>query len=168
MILIPIFVISFLLYSAEKESYNVRSFAASLPAPEAKILLVNSANAVYNNPLSDPYYKFKASLALSDAGYSKESYNELKNLLVYDPRNLDYLTAMAFFAAKKGDTELAIKSNIQITKLDPWNAANFLELGIRYSEIGSIAEARIMFQRVLDFAPNSEQASLAKDYLEKL
>ena len=166
-ILVPISIISVLLYSAEKETYHARSFAASA-APEAKNFLMNSANAVYNNPLSDPYYKFRVSLALSDAGFSKESYNELKNLLIYDPRNLDYLEAMAYFAALYGDIELAVKSNVEITKLDPWNAANFVELGIRYSEIGNKAEALKMFQRVLDFAPNSEQASLAKDYLEKL
>ena len=167
MILIPISIICFFLYSSEKDSYEARSFAASA-TPEAKNFLINSANAVYSNPLSDPFYKFKVSLVLSDAGYSEESYNELKNLLIYDPRNLYYHGALAYFAAKNGDIELAIKSNIQITKLDPWNAVNFVELGIRYSEIGNKAEARKMFQRVLDFAPNSEQASLAKDYLEKL
>ena len=165
--LMPIIVVSFYLYNAEKESYNVRSFAASA-APEAKKFLLNSANKVFENPLADPYYKFKVSLALSDSGYSEESYTELKNLLIHDPGNLYYLKAMAYFAAQHNDIEMAINSNIQITKLDPWNAVNFIELGMRYSEIGKKDDARKMFQKVLDFAPNTESSKQAKINLDKL
>ena len=145
----------------------VRTYAAS-PTPEAKNMLLITAKNIFDNQLADPYYKFRISLTLADAGYTEESYAMIKKLNLQDPRNLDYLEALAYFAAQRNDIETAIKSNIEIIKFDPWNAVNYVELGARYSEIGNKEEARKMFLTVLDFAPNSEQAKIAKIELDKL
>jgi O-antigen ligase len=165
--LIPLIMLSFLLFNAEKQTYMVRAYAAS-DAPEAKNLLLASAGNVFDNQLADPYYKFKVSLALADAGYAEESYAMIKKLHLQDPRNLDYLKALAYFAAQRNDFETAIQSHIEITKFDPWNAANYIELGRRYTEIGNKEKAREIFLTVLDFAPNSEQANIAQMELDKL
>jgi O-antigen ligase len=165
--LIPLILISVALFNAEKQAYMVRGYAAS-PAPEAKNLLLITANNIFDNQLADPYYKFRVSLTLADAGYAEESYAMIKKLNLQDPRNLDYLEALAYFAAQRNDIETAIKSNIEIIKFDPWNAVNYVELGARYSEIGNKDEAKKMFLTVLDFAPNSEQAKIAKMELDKL
>ena len=92
----------------------------------------------------------------------------IKKLHLQDPRNLDYLKALAYFAAQRNDFETAIQSHIEITKFDPWNAANYIELGRRYTEIGNKEKAREIFLTVLDFAPNSEQANIAQMELDKL
>jgi O-antigen ligase len=165
--LIPLLLISVVLFNAEKQAYMVRTYAAS-PTPEAKNMLLITAKNIFDNQLADPYYKFRISLTLADAGYTEESYAMIKKLNLQDPRNLDYLEALAYFAAQRNDIETAIKSNIEIIKFDPWNAVNYVELGARYSEIGNKEEARKMFLTVLDFAPNSEQAKIAKIELDKL
>jgi O-antigen ligase len=164
--LVPLLVLSSLLFNAEKQAYMVRAYAASVE-PEAKNLLLASAENIFDNKIADPYYKFRVSLALSDAGYAEESYAMIKKLNLQDPRNLDYLKALSYFAAQRNDVATAIKSNIEIIKFDPWNAVNYLELGTRYVETGDKAEAKKMFQTILNFAPNSEQAKIAKMELAK-
>ena len=165
--LMPLLVLSSHLFNAEKQAYMVRAYAASVE-PEAKNLLLASAENIFDNKLADPYYKFRVSLTLSDAGYAEESYTMIKKLNLQDPRNLDYLKALAYFAAQRNDIVTAINSNLEIIKFDPWNAVNYVELGARYSEIGNKEEARQMFLTVLDFAPNSEQAKIVKMELDKL
>ena len=165
--LIPLTLISAGLFNAEKQAYMVRAYAAS-PAPEVKNLLLITAKNIFDNQLADPYYKFRVSLTLADAGYTEESYAMIQKLNLQDPRNLDYLEALAYFAAQRNDIETAIKSNIEIIKFDPWNAVNYIELGTRHTEVGNKEEARKMFLTVLDFAPNSEQAKIAKMELNKL
>ena len=167
LVLIPVVVFSAYLYSSERDTYMVRGFATST-SPADRAMLFEYASNVINNPMSDPYYKFKASLALADAGFEDESYTEIQKLLYGDPRNLDYLKAMAYFALQRGDINVATDAKIAVIRYDPWNAVNFLELGTLYSELGNKNEARKMFQKILDFAPNSEQAKLAKTNMEKL
>lgn len=167
LILVPVIVFSAYLYSSERDTYMVRGYATST-SPADRAMLFEYASNVINNPMSDPYYKFKASLALADAGFADESYTEIQKLLSGDPRNLDYLKALSYFALQRGDLKVATDAKIAVNRYDPWNAVNFLELGILYSEIGNKNEARKMFQKILDFAPNSEQAKLAKTNMEKL
>jgi len=165
--LMPLLVLSSFLFNAEKQAYMVRAYAES-PAPEAKNMLLVTAKNLFDNQLADPYYKFRVSLTLADAGYTEESYAMIKKLNLQDPRNLDYLEALAYFAAQRNDVATAIKSNIEIINFDPWNAVNYLELGTRYVETGDKVEAKKMFQTILNFAPNSEQAKIAKMELAKL
>ena len=167
LILIPVIVISTYLYMSERDAYMARGFATST-APADKTMLLKYYNNLINNPLADPYYKFRASLLLSDAGYSAESYTEIQKLILTDPVNLDYLKAIAYFASQRGDTNIATKARLEIVKNDPWNAINYNELGTLYYEIGKKDEARKMFQKDLDFAPNTDQAKLAKLSLDKL
>ena len=44
------------------------------------------ADNIFDNQLADPYYKFRVSLTLADAGYTEESYAMIQKLNLQDPR----------------------------------------------------------------------------------
>ena len=165
--LIPILLISSFLYKFEKDTYMVRVFASST-TQEGKSMLVKYFDGVTKNPLADPYSRFNSSLILYDAGFSKESYAEINKLLKSDPRNLYFLRSVSYYASQQNDLNLSIKSLEKIAQVDPWNAVNYNALGALYGETSKKEEAKKMFQKVLDFAPNTEQAKLAKENLDKL
>jgi O-antigen ligase len=166
-ILIPILIISTFIYKFERDTYMVRVYATST-SQEDKALLLKYFRDVADNPFSDPYYKFKSSLIIYDAGFADQAHIELQKLLIQDPVNLGFLNASAYFAMQRRDIDLAIKLRMAITQRDPWNALNYIELGALYSAINNKTEAKKMFQKVLDFAPDTEQAKLSKINMDKL
>jgi hypothetical protein len=50
---------------------------------------------------------------------------------------------------------------LQIAKYDPFNAANYLQLGRNYKSIGDLAKMNEMRSKILSFAPNTEEAKQA-------
>ena len=55
----------------------------------------------------------------------------------------------------------AIEYRIAITELDPWNAANYLELGRYYKSQGAKEQSELMLNKILSFAamhPIAEEA----------
>jgi Flp pilus assembly protein TadD len=92
----------------------------------------------------------------------------LNKLIDSDPRNIYYLNAIGYLASQRQDLELAIKSLSRIAEVDPWNAVNYNQLGTLYLQMGNKEQAKNVFQKIIDFAPNTEQAQLAKTNLEKL
>ena len=167
LLLIPIVIVSSYLYRAEKDTYMVQAFAFS-NTQEGKSALIQYFDDLTKNPLSDPYYKFKSALLLYEAGFSEQSYSELNKLIDSDPRNIYYLNAIGYLASQRQDLELAIKSLSRIAEVDPWNAVNYNQLGTLYLQMGNKEQAKNVFQKIIDFAPNTEQAQLAKTNLEKL
>ena len=49
----------------------------------------------------------------------------------------------------------------QITKLDPWNADNYFNLGMLYKKIGDNSNALIMKNKILSFAQGTEISNKA-------
>jgi O-antigen ligase len=167
LLLIPIVIISSFLYRSESDMYQVRSFSNSITDTDKNILREHTINLM-KNPLADPFYKLRASLALHDAGFVDESYAEINNLVKADPRNLDNLQSIVYLQLSSGKNIEAIDNMVEISKYDPWNAQNFLRLGQTYLELGEVEKAKITFAKILTFAPNSEQGKLAKLNLDKL
>jgi tetratricopeptide (TPR) repeat protein len=167
LLLIPIVIISSFLYRSESDMYQVRSFSNSITDTDKNILREHTINLM-KNPLADPFYKLRASLALHDAGFVDESYAEINNLVKADPRNLDNLQSFVYLQLSSGKNIEAIDNMVEISKYDPWNAQNFLRLGQTYLELGEVEKAKITFAKILTFAPNSEQGKLAKLNLDKL
>jgi tetratricopeptide (TPR) repeat protein len=55
----------------------------------------------------------------------------------------------------------AIEFRKQIEKYDPWNAKNFLQLGVDYKLMGDYESMMVYKEKILKFAPNSEEAKTA-------
>jgi tetratricopeptide (TPR) repeat protein len=122
-------------------------------------------NKVINNPLSDPFYKYRAAYFLLDMGYTDEAYNIILSSHKLDPRNPDYLQGLANFEESKQNIQNAISIRSKISNTDPWNADNYLKLMILYKQSGDVVSALAMKNKILNFAPNTDIAKSASEAL---
>ena len=134
-------------------------------APQNKEKVLEYANKMLDNPFSDPFYKYRTSLFLFDMGYTDKSYEIVSNLHTYDPKNLDYLQGLAYFEEVRNNVPNAISIRNEITKNDPWNAANYLKLLVLYKDSGDLVKATSMKNKILSFAPNTDIAKTASEAL---
>ena len=159
---IPILVIAILFNRVERDVFFMRS----LPVNESnKSIAKNYAQKVIDNPLAEPFYKFKAHLTLFDFGFTKESLILLDQLLEQDPTNLNYLSAKAYYQEIYDDILGSIRTRELIADNDPWNADNFFVLGLLHAKSGNSDRATYYKSKVLAIADNTEIGTRAKNEL---
>lgn len=164
LILIPTSMISYSLYRAETDTQLARTYASQAGNADKQQVL-RFANNVINNPFSDPNYKLQVSLYLVDVGLIPESLTFVKSISDNDPRNLESLRWLALYETQNNKVENAIKYRIQISKLDPWNLRNYLELGNLYKTLGDFSNMNQVKEKILSISSNSEFAIKAKQEL---
>jgi tetratricopeptide (TPR) repeat protein len=130
-------------------------------------LFVNIQN-VLKIPFLDPYYKVILADILFRSGYTSDAKNLAQSLLKQYPDNVDIALALTYFNEATGDVLEAIKLRQEISRLDPWNAKNFLNMGQLYEYTKQTKEAQKSYLRIIQFAPNSELAKTAQEKLDKL
>jgi hypothetical protein len=162
--LIPIVILTLSLSRVESNVLVVKSLAN--PAiSENRNRVFDYANKVITNPLADPSYKLQVSLVMADMGYKEEAFIQIKNLSSGDPRNLDFLRALIFFESENQNVKNLIVLRNSVSKYDPWNAQNYLELCKLYKFSGDLVKAKEVQEKIISFAPNSDQA---KDAIKEL
>ena len=161
---IPVIFFSTFLFKFESDSYNLRAVSNGRP-PNYIELIGNLNNSLAKNPISDPFYKFQAALALVDIEQSSKAESQIKDLLEEDPRNTLYLSWLALNSTTKKDFRQAIDYRLRISDHDPWNADNLLKLGLLYLEIGDASSAYEMKLRILSFADNHPIGESARNNL---
>ena len=117
-----------------------------------------------DTPLIDPSYKLMAATKLIQGGFT-EGLVEAERVLAKDPRNLDALKLLAETYEKIGDLAKANQYRIQISKLDPWNAANLLVLAQNYKKQENLTQSQVMVEKILSFASNHPIADEARKLL---
>lgn len=158
--LIPVVFICSLLYRAETDTYLARALAnPNFPQNSSQVL--SYANRVFNNSLADPQYKFQISLSLVDMGFVKESHEQVLKLNESDPRALEFLRWLALYEVEQANYQQAIYFRNKIAELDPWNANNYLDLGVLYKAIGDQENTAKMLVKISQFAPNTSIYKLA-------
>ena len=85
----------------------------------------------------------------------------MDKLLTNDPRNLDMLITRAAVSEFMQDYKKAIELRLSMDKYDPWNVKNYLQLGVDYKYLGDYDSMIIQKNKILKFAPNSEEAKTA-------
>jgi len=162
--LIPIVILTLSLSRVESNVLVVKSLAN--PAiSENRNRVFDYASKVLTNPLADPSYKLQVSLVMADMGYKEEAFIQIKNLSSGDPRNLDFLRALIFFESENQNVENLIALRNSVSKYDPWNAQNYLELCKLYKFSGDLVKAKEVQEKIISIAPNSDQA---KDAIKEL
>jgi hypothetical protein len=162
--LIPIVILTLSLSRVESNVLVVKSLAN--PAiSENRNRVFDYASKVLTNPLADPSYKLQVSLVMADMGYKEEAFIQIRNLSSGDPRNLDFLRALIFFESENQNVENLIALRNSVSKYDPWNAQNYLELCKLYKFSGDLVKAKEVQEKIISFAPNSDQA---KDAIKEL
>lgn len=162
LILIPSLVISAYLWQAESDAFSIRSLQG---LNQYKDILNGYINELEQNPLGDRFYKFESYRLLAESGDSQDSVAKIRNLLADDPRNLFYIQWLAWFEQEQKDYNSAILSRKRIAELDPWNAQNFLNLGILYKQVGDRESMNQMLQKILSMPSGKSLADTARKEL---
>jgi tetratricopeptide (TPR) repeat protein len=158
--LIAIVFVSFL-YRGEVIPMQAISFYNSTSPTESSPKHFEMAQKIFNMNLIDPNYKFDSAKRVAMTGKKDEALSQLNSLNKYDSRNLEYLLAISALSENMTDYKFAILKRNEITKLDPWNAKNYLELGRDYKLIGEFTEMERCKKIILEFATNTPEASIA-------
>ena len=159
-VLVPVLFISTNLWNSESDMRLVRQYATS-DISNKNLLVYKYSQKLLSNKFVDPRYKFQASLHMVDAGYLAESYEQIAVLHKNDPRNLDILRWLAEYHKSKMDYKSEVSSRNDISVLDPWNADNYLSLGVAYKQMGDLSNSKRMLEKIMSFAPNSDIAKKA-------
>ena len=110
-----------------------------------------SSKSVINNPFTEPYYKYQVATFLITNGFDAEGFKLLNEMIVKEPTNLDYLNSRAGFYEQLGKYQLAIIDRKSIESMDPWNARNYLIMGLDYKYLGDLANMKQSLDKILKF-----------------
>jgi tetratricopeptide (TPR) repeat protein len=149
------------LYRSESNMYQTRT-RYNPAAPENAAPLHEYALKTLNSPLVEPYYKLMSATYLVASGFTDEGMKQLIELHKQDPRNLDLLTTLAEFNEQMNKLNEAEIFRIQIAKLDPWNAANYLRLGLIYKDQGRFSDMTAINTKIQSFASKTAEGEQAK------
>ena len=156
--LTPIIVVVVLLGRFEDQTY----LNATLVSPSEKNLVLANNEKIINNPLVDPYYKFRVALNLIDSGYMDKGVDIVKSLSEEDPRQLDYLKVLVRVEMTRNNLSKAVELRESISKLDPWNAQNYFELALLYKSLGNNEQVRKIKEIILDINTSTAYSNQAK------
>lgn len=159
--ILPVLIFSTLFSKSETDLNFMKRFSV----PENKQIMLERANSISNNPVSDPFYKYISALYLDSIGATEEAYRITKIIFKSDKRNLDYLKGMVYFEFNRNNIPEVISIRRKIVQVDPWNAENYFQLLILYKNSGDLLNANAMKDKILSFAPNTEIANKALEVL---
>ena len=166
LVLIPVIIFSTTIYKIERDLFILKGI--SNPAfPENKQPVLQYVNKVLDSSLVDPFYKYRSAFFLYDMGFKNESYKVFSNLLVVDPFNPDFLRGKVFIEESRNNIAGVISAREQISKVDPWNADNYLQLLKLYEIKNELSKATLMKEKILSFAPGTEIAKTATEILSR-
>ena len=151
-----------ILYRGEANANKAR-IDFDLQNEQAREALKAYNNDAINTSLIDPTYKLTAAMKLVAGGYVDEGLAVAEQISQNDPRNLDALNSIATVNEYINKLSIAITAREKISALDPWNAANYLQLGKNYKVQGDLVKSSQMLEKILSFASNhpiSEQAKI--------
>ncbi len=138
-------------YRSEQTALQQRS-VYNPKIEENRKLVFDSGEKLSSLPLVDPTYQFFNSNYMITSGFEKQGFQILDELILNDPRNLDYLNAKAGYYEQLNKIEEAIVIRLQIKRYDPWNARNLLSLGLDYKKIGDFTNMNSVLLQISNFA----------------
>jgi O-antigen ligase len=157
--LIAVIVVS-ILYRGENATYKART-NFNIEDPATKTVFYNSQKEVINNNFSDPSYALSSAIYLARGGFLDEGLAAIEEIYANDPRNLEALNALILISEQLGKNDEAVNYRLTMAELDPWNAKNYLGLGKIYKILGDSEKSRDMLEKILSFAPDTEEAKQA-------
>jgi len=175
-VLIPAVILSVMLMRVESNTSisrnvldNFTSQADKNSAASQRLLLLLDQHSSYvlKNKIADPNYKIQIAYDLFNSGEQQESIRVANELVRSNPRNLYALDAVALLSRELKDPVAEIQARKSIEKLDPWNGKNYLQLMILYKTAGDITTAQLMRDKILSFAPDTNEAKSAIEEFSK-
>ena len=156
--LVPIIIVVVLLNRVEEQTF----ISPALLNSNQKDIVASNSEKILNNPLADPYYKFKVGLNVIDAGYFEKGVGIIRKLSEEDPRQLDYLKLLVRVEMNQKNLDEAVKLRETIAKLDPWNAQNYFELALLYKSLGNDMQVQKIRDIILKINTSTAYSNQAK------
>jgi hypothetical protein len=175
-VLIPALILSVSLMRIENNSFMARNALDNYSGQADKNsaisqqllrLLDQHSSYVLESKIADPNYKIQIVFDLFNSGKQQESIRIANELAKSNPRNLYALDAVALLSREIKDPTAEIQARKSIEKLDPWNGKNYLQLMILYKAAGDITNAQLMQDKILSFAPDTNEAKSAIEEFSK-
>jgi O-antigen ligase len=154
------------LYRVEANMFDTRA-RFNPQVQELKQPLIEFSEKTLSTNLLDPNYKVNVATYLIETGFIDKGLSALKEVHLADPQNFDALYYLAEFYQKSGD---ALQSRIyreKISKIDPWNSYNYLQLGIIYKALGELDLMDDMLNKIESFDSVSSESKLAVTELQR-
>jgi len=150
------------------ERYTMLSKSYTIPnSPDGNIqnLFEIYSGKALSSRFIDTDYRNIVYASMWQMGYRDTTLLGLEQVNKRYPRNLDTLTLLAIGNEQIRNFESGIAYRKKIAELDPWNAQNYLALGVVYKYIGDFSNMDIMLGKILSFAKNDPIAKTALDEL---
>jgi len=123
-------------------------------------------SSVIDDPLAQPYYKIEAADMFFMLGDNQAAITAAEKVVEYDPINSTYLGVLATMYEAVGRFDEAINQRVTLSRYDPNNARNYLQLIKLYKQVGDLANAKLMLDKIVLLTPGSEVADLARRELQ--
>jgi len=149
------------------EDYAGQTDKSSAISQQLLRLLDQHSTYVLESEIADPNYKIQIAYYLFNSGEQQESIRVANELVKSNPRNLYALDAVALLSRELKDPTAEIQARKSIEKLDPWNGKNYLQLMILYKAARDITNAQLMLDKILSFAPDTNEAKSAIEEFSK-
>jgi len=165
--LIVVIVFCSLLYQGEKILYQLTSYVkvdSEIQSPEFEKALID----FNSSKLVEPAYKFRVANLLFQIGRISESRIIVNTLVSKNPNSFDYLNGCAQLNYFESNWQESIKCREQLSRIDPWNAENFLNLAQLYEKLSDPNNAIKNYEQILILAKDSEFAVEAKNSVTRL
>ena len=151
------------LYNSEKYTWLARGyFDPNSTDVKGQELFKKYSDQALNAKFINNDYKNVTLSNVYGAGYPTDALSSLSQINMNDYRNLDTLILLAVGNEQLGKLSEAIKYRNEIAKYDPWNASNYLELGLIYKKLNDSQNMNLMLNKIQSFAssdPISKQAT---------
>lgn len=175
-VLIPTLIFSIILMRVESntfmagnvlDSYLGQADKKSAFSQQLLSLFNQHTSYVLESKIADPNYKIQIAYNLFDSGEQKESIRVANEVSINNPRNLYALDAVALLSREINDPKAEIQARKSISKIDPSNGKNYLQLMILYKAAGDLTNAQLMLDKILSFAPDTNEAKSAIEEFSK-
>lgn len=162
-LIIPIFFLSISIFRAESSVLFARKVFNPNSSENSKLLQTHVLSAV-KNPFIQPLQLTELASYLGRSGYGNEAIQLTKDSITKNPRNYDGIMLLANYYSELKQPEMAVKLRLQIAELDPYNSANYYQLGIIYKELSDYENMEKMKKIILNLAKDTiEGDSALKD-----
>jgi O-antigen ligase len=157
---LPALVYTSYAYSAERNMWKQPQLIQPPQGSNAEFYKL--AQQTISNPFVDPVFKLETAFNFYQINFVEEAKAELDKLVASDPRNIDALSLSADFYEAVKKYEKAIQLRLSMAEYDPYGAINYLKLGRLYKITGDYENQIKMLNKILSFAPLTEEAKVAR------
>ena len=155
------------LYRGENNTY--KSAGSYNQQDQAAIAIFRSVQLrVANTPLVDINYHLRSAQSLIQFGLVDEGIKVLDNVYQRDQRNLDTLKFLSLTYEYKNEFDKSIEYREKIVELNPWDAPNYLQLGLNYKKVGDTVKSSEMLNILNSFSSGPNSAPILEQAREQL